>query len=91
MDVSHRALKIAQERLHYDRLPEKQKERLRLFQGSLGYRDKRLAGYDAAAVIEVIEHLDLPRLAAFERILFEFTCPPDHRVDNAKHRIQREI
>ena len=75
MDVSHRALKIAQERLHHDRLPEKQKERLRLFQGSLGYRDKRLAGYDAAAVVEVIEHLDLPRLAAFERILFEFTCP----------------
>ena len=75
MDVSHRALKIAQERLHYDRLPEKQKERLRLFQGSLGYRDKRLAGYDAAAVVEVIEHLDLPRLAAFERILFEFACP----------------
>ena len=75
MDVSHRALKIAQERLHHDRLPEKQKERLRLFQGSLGYRDKRLAGYDAAAVIEVIEHLDLPRLAAFERILFEFACP----------------
>ena len=75
MDVSHRALKIAQERLHYDRLPEKQKERLRLFQGSLGYRDKRLTGYDAAAVVEVIEHLDLPRLAAFERILFEFACP----------------
>ena len=75
MDVSHRALKIAQERLHHDRLPEKQKERLRLFQGSLGYRDKRLAGYDAAAVVEVIEHLDLPRLAAFERILFEFACP----------------
>ena len=75
MDVSHRALKIAHERLHHDRLPEKQKERLRLFQGSLGYRDKRLTGYDAAAVIEVIEHLDLPRLAAFERILFEFACP----------------
>ncbi len=75
MDVSHRALKIAQERLHHDRVPEKQKERLRLFQGSLGYRDKRLTGYDAAAVVEVIEHLDLPRLAAFERILFEFACP----------------
>ena len=75
MDVSHRALKIAQERLQHDRLPEKQKERLRLFQGSLGYRDKRLVGYDAAAVIEVIEHLDLPRLAAFERILFEFAHP----------------
>ncbi|MCY3742941.1 MAG: 3' terminal RNA ribose 2'-O-methyltransferase Hen1 [Candidatus Poribacteria bacterium] len=75
MDVSHRALKIAQERLHYDRLPEKQKARLRLFQGSLGYRDKRLTGYDAAAVVEVIEHLDLPQLAAFERVLFEFACP----------------
>lgn len=75
MDVSHRALKIAQERLHYDRLPEKEKKRIRLFQGSLGYRDKRLTGYDAAAVVEVIEHLELPRLAAFERILFEFACP----------------
>ena len=75
MDVSHRILKIAQERLHYDRLPDKQKKRLRLFQGSLGYRDKRLSGYDAAAVIEVIEHLDAPRLAAFERVIFEFTCP----------------
>ena len=75
MDVSHRALKIAQERLHYDRLPEKQKKRIRLFQGSLGYRDKRLAGYDAAAVVEVIEHLELPRLAVFERVLFEFACP----------------
>ena len=75
MDVSHRALKIAQERLHYDQLPEHQKQRLRLFQGSLIYRDKRLAGYDAAAVIEVIEHLDLPRLAAFERVLFEFARP----------------
>ena len=75
MDVSHHALRIAQERLHYDRLPEKQKKRLHLFQGSLGYRDKRLAGYDAAAVVEVIEHLDLSRLSAFERVLFEFACP----------------
>ncbi|RKU21345.1 3' terminal RNA ribose 2'-O-methyltransferase Hen1 [Candidatus Poribacteria bacterium] len=75
MDVSHRSLKIAQERLHYDRLPEKQQRRLRLFQGSLGYRDERLARYDAAAIIEVIEHLDLPQLSVFERVLFEFACP----------------
>lgn len=75
MDVSHRALKIARERLHYNRLPEKEKKRIRLFQGSLGYQDKRLAGYDAAAVVEVIEHLDLPRLATFARVLFEFACP----------------
>jgi hypothetical protein len=39
------------------------------------YRDKRLAGFDAAAVVEVIEHLDPPRLAALERVLFEFARP----------------
>jgi len=40
------------------------------------YKDARFEGYDAACVIEVIEHLDLPRLAAFERVLFEFAKPP---------------
>src|SRR5262249_30613386 len=39
------------------------------------YRDRRLSGFDAAAVVEVVEHLDTPRLAAFERVLFEFTRP----------------
>jgi 3' terminal RNA ribose 2'-O-methyltransferase Hen1 len=75
MDVSHRALEIARERLDRDRLPPAQQERVRLIQGSLTYRDRRLAGYDAAAVVEVIEHLDPPRLAAFERVLFEFARP----------------
>jgi len=56
-------------------LPSKQKERIKLVQGSLMYRDKRLAGFDAAAVVEVIEHLDEPRLAAFKRVLFEFARP----------------
>ena len=41
MDVSHRALEIASDRLHYDRLPPKQKERIRLLHGSLIYRDHR--------------------------------------------------
>jgi hypothetical protein len=39
------------------------------------YKDARLAGFDAAAVVEVVEHLDPPRLAAFERVLFEQACP----------------
>ena len=52
-----------------------QKNRIKLLHGSLMYRDKRLAGYDAATVVEVIEHLDPPRLAAFERVLFEFARP----------------
>jgi 3' terminal RNA ribose 2'-O-methyltransferase Hen1 len=75
MDVSFRSLEIASQRLRRDRMPAKQKERLRLIHGSLMYRDKRLEGYDAATVVEVIEHLDPPRLAAFERVLFESARP----------------
>ncbi len=75
IDVSHRALEIAADRLNLDRLPPKQRERVRLLHGALTYRDRRLAGFDAAAVVEVIEHLDPPRLAAFERVLFEFAKP----------------
>lgn len=75
MDVSHRILEIAMERLHFDRMPEMQRKRIHLIHGSLMYRDQRLAGYDAAAVVEVIEHLDAPRLRAFERVLFEFAKP----------------
>jgi 3' terminal RNA ribose 2'-O-methyltransferase Hen1 len=75
MDVSYRSLEIAADRLHLDTLPPKQKERIKLIQGSLMYRDKRMSGFDAAAVVEVIEHLDEPRLAAFERVLFEFARP----------------
>jgi 3' terminal RNA ribose 2'-O-methyltransferase Hen1 len=75
LDVSHRALEIASERLNFERLPERQRQRIQLLHGSLIYRDQRIAGFDAAAVIEVIEHLDETRLAAFERVLFEFAKP----------------
>jgi 3' terminal RNA ribose 2'-O-methyltransferase Hen1 len=75
MDVSYRSLERAQERLHLDSLPAQRRSRLKLIQGSLMYRDARLAGYDAAAVVEVIEHLDSPRLAAFERVVFEQAKP----------------
>jgi 3' terminal RNA ribose 2'-O-methyltransferase Hen1 len=75
MDVSHRALEIASRKLRLEDLPATQKERIRLIHGSLTYRDKRLAGYDVATVVEVIEHQDPPRLAAFERVLFEFARP----------------
>jgi 3' terminal RNA ribose 2'-O-methyltransferase Hen1 len=75
MDVSHRSLERAIDRLKLDRLPPRIRERIRLFQGSLTYRDKRLSGFDAATVIEVIEHLDESRLRAFQRVLFEFACP----------------
>jgi 3' terminal RNA ribose 2'-O-methyltransferase Hen1 len=75
VDVSHRVLEVAQEKLDRLRLPRNQWERLQLMQSALTYQDKRFQGYDAACVIEVIEHLDLPRLGAFERVLFQFARP----------------
>jgi len=87
LDVSIRTLEVAQRRLKVDRLPSisplplgeglgvREVNRLKLIHGSLMYRDKRLDGFDAAAVVEVVEHLDPPRLSAFERVLFEFAKP----------------
>jgi 3' terminal RNA ribose 2'-O-methyltransferase Hen1 len=75
VDISHRALEIAEARLKLERLAPRQRERVRLFQTALTYRDKRLVGFDAAAVVEVIEHLDRPRLRSFERVVFDHARP----------------
>ena len=75
MDVSIRSLETARDRLKLDRLPDAQAARIKLIHGSLIYRDRRLEGFDAAAVVEVVEHLDPPRLSAFERAVFEFARP----------------
>ncbi|MEU6393256.1 3' terminal RNA ribose 2'-O-methyltransferase Hen1 [Streptomyces sp. NPDC046939] len=75
VDVSVRALTLAARRLKLDRLGERQAARLQLFQGSLAYTDKRLKGYDAAVLSEVIEHLDLPRLPALEYAVFGSARP----------------
>lgn len=75
MDVASRALDLAESRLKLDRLAPRQRGRIRLLHGSLMYRDPRLTGFDAAAVVEVVEHLDQPRLRAFERVLFEAARP----------------
>jgi 3' terminal RNA ribose 2'-O-methyltransferase Hen1 len=75
MDVSLGTLERAERRLKLDRMPAMVAKRLKLIHGSLMYRDTRLEGFDGAAVVEVIEHLDPPRLAAFERVLFECAKP----------------
>jgi 3' terminal RNA ribose 2'-O-methyltransferase Hen1 len=56
-------------------MPPRRRARLELFQTALTYRDSRLAGFDAAAAVEVVEHLDPPRLGSFERVLFEHAKP----------------
>jgi 3' terminal RNA ribose 2'-O-methyltransferase Hen1 len=71
-DVSVRALQLAARRLRLDARPQ---PRLAIFQSALTYRDDRLAGLDAAVLMEVIEHLDLPRLPALERSVFGFAKP----------------
>lgn len=92
MDVSYRSLEIAKDKLKFDKLPTAQRKRIELIQGSLTYRDKRIEGFDAAALVEVIEHLDEPRLAALEKIIFKYAKPVDVVVTtpNAEYNIKFE-
>ncbi|MBM7515652.1 3' terminal RNA ribose 2'-O-methyltransferase Hen1 [Nocardioides nitrophenolicus] len=74
-DVSTRSLQYAARRLHVDRMSERQAGRLELFQGALTYEDPRFAGYDVAVLMEVVEHVDPPRLPALERVVFGAARP----------------
>lgn len=75
MDVSFSELQLAKENLHLDEASPALRERLSLFQGSVTYLDERLKGYDAVAMVEVIEHLDAERLPAMERVVFGYAAP----------------
>jgi len=75
VDVSCRALSYAERRLRLERMPERKRDRVRLIQGALTYTDERLVGYDAAVLMEVIEHVDAPRLPALERAVFGAAAP----------------
>jgi 3' terminal RNA ribose 2'-O-methyltransferase Hen1 len=92
VDVSYAALERAARRLHMSEMSPKQRERIELLQSSLTYRDRRLEAYDAAAVVEVIEHLDPSRLGAFERALFELARPPTVVITtpNAEYNVKFE-
>jgi len=75
VDVSVRSLEEAGRRLKLDGMHDAQRQRISLLHSPLTYRDKRLIGFDAAALVEVIEHLDPPRLAAFEQNIFGSAKP----------------
>lgn len=75
VDVSLSSLEKVKSRLRWDSLADKVKEKLTLIHGSVTYRDRDLEDCDAAALVEVIEHLDLERLKTMERVVFEFMRP----------------
>ncbi len=75
VEVAPRVLAAAGDRLRLDHMPDMKRQRIELLQGSLVYRDDRLKGFDAAAVVEVIEHMDAERLPAFEAALFGHARP----------------
>ncbi len=74
-DVSTRSLQYAARRLRVDRMSERQSDRVELFQSALTYEDARFAGFDAAVLMEVVEHVDPTRLEALERVVFGAAQP----------------
>ncbi len=75
LDVSYRALEAASEKLHLERASDRERSWIKLLHSSLTYRDRRIEGFDAAAAVEVIEHLDPPRLDTFARLVFGLARP----------------
>ncbi len=92
VDVSTRALDMAERRLRLSRLPERQRGRIKLMQSALTYRDDRLKGFDAAVLMEVVEHIDPPRLPAFEVAVFGHAAPGTVVVTtpNAEYNVRYE-
>ncbi len=74
-DVSVSALDKAKKRTDHEITAERQKEKLTLFQGSVLYQDVRFSGYDAACLVEVVEHIDPEKLPVLEEVLFGKAAP----------------
>jgi 3' terminal RNA ribose 2'-O-methyltransferase Hen1 len=75
LDPAARELEWAAKRLKLNQLGGPPEGRVTLLHGSLTYRDHRWAGVDAAALVEVIEHLDQDRLPLVERVIFGAARP----------------
>ncbi len=78
VDAATGVLRLAERRLRLDRpdrIPERQRGRVRLLHSALTYSDDRLVGFDAAVLMEVIEHLDPPRLPALAAAVFGHARP----------------
>ncbi|MCL2316390.1 MAG: 3' terminal RNA ribose 2'-O-methyltransferase Hen1, partial [Actinomycetia bacterium] len=74
-DVSAGVLARAEQVLGLDRMPQRRRDRLHLWQSSVTYRDTRLSGFDALVLAEVVEHVDPDRHEALERCVFGAAAP----------------
>jgi 3' terminal RNA ribose 2'-O-methyltransferase Hen1 len=70
VDASARGLEVAAERLKLGLPGGPRDGRVTLLHSALTYRDRRWAEAEAAALVEVVEHLDQERLPALERVVF---------------------
>ena len=68
MDISVDVLRAARELLQAE--PAALARRVELVEASFAVSDARFAGFDAAALVETIEHIDAHRLSAVERAVF---------------------
>lgn len=70
LDASALELERAAKRLKLGELGGPPEGRITLLHGALTYRDRRWSPVDAAALVEVIEHLDPDRLPALAEVVF---------------------
>ena len=75
VDAAARDLEWAAKRLKLHMAGGPPEGRVTLLHGSVTYRDRRWEDVDAAALVEVIEHLDPERLPALEKVVFGAARP----------------
>jgi 3' terminal RNA ribose 2'-O-methyltransferase Hen1 len=75
LDASMASLRRARDKLGLDRVSGEAVDRVQLLHGALTYRDDRLKGFDAATLVEVVEHLDAERLPALAEAVFGHARP----------------
>ncbi|MBM7067244.1 3' terminal RNA ribose 2'-O-methyltransferase Hen1 [Actibacterium sp. 188UL27-1] len=70
VDPSVRTLEKANRRLYLNQASDAMAQRVTLQMGSLTYGDRRWKGFDAATLVEVIEHIEPHRLSALALSVF---------------------
>jgi 3' terminal RNA ribose 2'-O-methyltransferase Hen1 len=75
VDAAVRDLEWASKRLKLHLAGGPPEDRVTLLHGSVTYRDRRWEEVDAAALVEVIEHLDADRLPALQKVVFGAARP----------------